>query len=97
MVRNDNIPSTRANLLHDRNTLESYDGTRFTMGKVDTSPLDLSDSINSRFGISTHSTIDECYDSSQELDPRFSDDSYQMDSSYRNRVGGPPRGIFDDV
>lgn len=96
--RDDNGESTRANLLRDTNNLESYEGTRFqTDLDVDTRfPPESFKDIDARFGISTRNTINEQYDSSTELEPTFTE-SYQFDSNYRNRVGLPPRGIFDDV
>lgn len=93
MTQMQNMENTRSNLM------ESYDGTRYTVGDVDTRFPSDSDDIDARFGASTR--INERYNSSP-LDPRFSDNvnsSYQLESSLRNnnRVGMPPRGIFDDV
>lgn len=92
--RDDHGESTRTNLLRNGENLDSYDGTRIQMEEVDTRfPPDLSQDIDSRFGISTRNIINERYDSSTELDP-----SYQLTvTNNRNRVGLPPRGIFDDV
>ncbi|KAI4460461.1 hypothetical protein MML48_5g00012515 [Holotrichia oblita] len=95
---NDPNESTRTNLLRNGENLDSYDGTRIQMDEVDTrfSP-DISQDIDARFGISTRNIINERYDSSTELEPAFSE-SYQLTSTNnRNRVGLPPRGIFDDV
>lgn len=73
------------------------EGTRYNSEDVDTRfPPESMDDIDSRFGASTRNTINERYDSSHELDHRFSD-SYQLGDNYRGRVGAPPRGIFDDV
>lgn len=89
------VESTRSNLLKDGGHVESYEGTRFNSSDVDTSfPPDSNEDISTRFGVSTHKIINERFDSSEELDPRFSD-SYQ--SHNYKRVGPPPRGIFDDV
>lgn len=88
----------RSNLLRNTNNFESYDGTRYDMDlEVDTRfpPENLQD-IDSRFGISTRNVINEQYDSATDLDAAFTD-NYQIGSNYKNRVGGPPRGIFDDV
>jgi hypothetical protein len=93
MTQLENLDSTRSNLLQESHPLESYDGTRYT-SEIDTRFPPDTDDIDARFGASTR--INERYNSSQELEPRFSD-SYQLDSNYRNRVGIPPRGIFDDV
>ncbi|XP_017777102.1 PREDICTED: LMBR1 domain-containing protein 2 homolog isoform X2 [Nicrophorus vespilloides] len=87
-VRNDD--TQESTLLPGRNL--DYEGTR---EEVDTRfPPDLADDIDARFGVSTRNIINERYDSSNELE--FSD-GYQLDTNYRNRVGIPPRGIFDDV
>lgn len=90
MTQMENMENTRSNLM------ESYDGTRYTVGEIDTRLPSESDDIDARFGASTR--INEHYNSSP-LDPRFSDTTYQLDSNYKsnNRVGMPPRGIFDDV
>ncbi|CAH1155897.1 unnamed protein product [Phaedon cochleariae] len=87
----DTLDNTRS-VLRDSHGLESYSGTRFS-SDVDTRFPPEQDDIESRFGASTR--INERYDSS-DLEPRFSD-SYQLDNNYRSRVGGAPRGIFDDV
>lgn len=93
----DGIESTRANLLRGNDHHESYEGTRFNVDDIDTEfpPENIQD-VESRFGVSTRNIINERYDSSTELDPGFSE-GYQLDNNYRNRVGYPPRGIFDDV
>ncbi|RZC42946.1 LMBR1 domain-containing protein 2 -like protein, partial [Asbolus verrucosus] len=91
MTQLENLDNTRSNLLQESHPLESYDGTRYT-NEVDTRFPPDSDDIDARFGASTR--INERYDSAQELEPRFSD-TYQLDTNYRNRVGIPPRGIFD--
>ncbi|XP_022918064.1 LMBR1 domain-containing protein 2 homolog [Onthophagus taurus] len=96
-IREDLSESTHTNLLRNHDNVDSYDGTRFQMevDDVDTRfPPDLSQDIDSRFGISTRSIINERYDSSTELEPNFID-TYQLNN--RDRVGAPPRGIFDDV
>uniref|UniRef100_A0A1Y1L8F3 LMBR1 domain-containing protein n=2 Tax=Photinus pyralis TaxID=7054 RepID=A0A1Y1L8F3_PHOPY len=89
------VESTRSNLLKEGGNVESYEGTRFNSSDVDTSfPPDSNEDIGARFGVSTHKIINERFDSSEDLDPRFSD-GYQ--SHNYKRVGPPPRGIFDDV
>lgn len=81
--------SAESNRLRDREVAASYEGTRIDAQDVETAfPQD--DDIDARFGASTR------YVSSRELEPRFSD-SYQLEDNYRERVGVPPRGIFDDV
>lgn len=78
------------------NAVDTYDGTRYQADDVDTQfPPDHLD-VDARFGISTRNIINERYDSATELEPRFSE-GYQYEGNYRNRVGLPPRGIFDDV
>lgn len=96
--RDDQNESTRTNLLRSGENLDSYDGTRIQIEEVDTRfPPDISQDIDARFGISTRNIINERYDSSTELEPSFAE-SYQLTSTNnRNRVGMPPRGIFDDV
>ncbi|XP_050499692.1 LMBR1 domain-containing protein 2 homolog [Diabrotica virgifera virgifera] len=85
---------TSRSVLRDSHGLDSYNGTRFA-SEVDTRFPPSEDDIDSRFGASTR--INERMNSN-ELDPRFSDNTFQLDGYYRNnRVGGPPRGIFDDV
>ncbi|XP_056637359.1 LMBR1 domain-containing protein 2 homolog [Diorhabda sublineata] len=80
---------TNRSILKDSHALNSYNGTRFT-SELDTRLLPNEEDIDERFGASTSINKRE----SNELDPRFSD---QIDAFYRNRVGKPPRGIFDDV
>ncbi|XP_023029127.2 LMBR1 domain-containing protein 2 homolog [Leptinotarsa decemlineata] len=88
----DNLENTRS-VLRDSHGLDSYSGTGFT-SEVDTRFPPDQDDIDTRFGASTR--INERRNNLSELEPRFSD-SYQLDSNYRTRVGGAPRGIFDDV
>lgn len=88
----DNLENSRTSL-RDAHGLDSYNGTRYT-SEVDTRFPPNEDEIDARFGASTR--INERFSNTNELDPRFSD-SYQLDGFYRNRVGGSPRGFFDDV
>ncbi|KAG5898796.1 hypothetical protein JTB14_011006 [Gonioctena quinquepunctata] len=88
----DSQENTRS-VLRDSHGLDSYSGIRFT-SEVDTRFPPDQDDIDARFGASTR--INERYNNSIELEPRFSD-SYQSDTNYKTRVGGAPRGIFDDV
>lgn len=95
MTQLENMDGRAPSNLSELHPLEAYDGTKYT-SEVDTRfPPD--DDIDARFGASTR--VNERYDSSQELDPSF-EDGYQVDAAMtgrRNRVGVPPRGIFDDV
>lgn len=79
------MDNTKSNLLQD-SSQSTYSGTNFST-EVDTRFPPNSDDINSRFGSSTGL--------SRNTDHKFS--GYQYDSGYKNRVGYPPRGIFDDV
>lgn len=84
----DNSGST----LRDSHGLDSYNGVKYT-DEVDTRFPPSEDDIDARFGASTR--MNERY-RNRELDHTFAD-GYQLDTNYTNRVGGAPKGIFDDV
>lgn len=94
MTQMDTLDSnTRSNLLTESHPLETYDRARYT-SEIDTRLPPDGDDIDARFGASTG--INERFHNTQDIDPIFSD-TYQLEGNYRNRVGAPPRGIFDDV
>lgn len=84
--------SRKPSLMRDSVNLKSYNGT--SANKVDTSFYPNStDDIDDRFGASTHQSINNQFDTFEDLETRFSDQF----GSNRGRVGLPPKGIFDDV
>lgn len=87
----DNLDSSQS-VLRDSHGLESYNGTKYT-DEVDTRFPPNEEDIDARFGASTR--MNERYNT-RSLDHTFSD-SYQLDGSYKTRVGEAPKGIFDDV